>query len=407
MIKRTVDELSSRLDGNLCVELPNGSVYGQGMYRIRIKSWKALRSIIKDPEMGFGESYMKGDVEVKGDLEKFLTACLEYMREKDKGGFKNSILRSAFKHLRLLKLIEGIEVRKHYDLGNDFYKLWLDSSMTYSCAFFSRREMSLEEAQAEKRWIIYQKLQLKDGDRLLDIGCGWGSLILEAAKLYNIKAVGISLSRNQYNYVKSKIDEEKIKDRVSVYIMHYEDLPDLGEKWNKVVSVGMFEHVGKGRHRKFFQVVSRVMEDGGIFLLHTIGKMLPEKQSRWIRKYIFPGGYIPALTEILETSSDLRFNLIDIDDWRIHYYLTLREWRRRFYERAEDVKDLYGERFFRMWELYLVASAVSFLTGSNHLFQVLFSKGVVNDYPVIMRRFLASPFSDTKLSDFQGLQAPF
>ncbi|MFN3813238.1 MAG: class I SAM-dependent methyltransferase [Aquificaceae bacterium] len=405
MIKRTLAELSRKLNGNFCFELPNGSVIGQGSYKVRIKSWKALRSAIKDPEMGFGESYTKGDIQVEGDLERFIAACFEHL--KDKGDFKNSVLRPVFKHLGLLKFIEGIKVRRHYDLGNGFYKLWLDSSMTYSCAFFSKKDMSLEEAQAEKRWVIYQKLQLRDDDRLLDIGCGWGSLIIEAAKLYNIKAVGISLSKNQYEYTKSKIEEEGIKDRVRVYLMHYEDLPNLGQKWNKVVSVGMFEHVGKGRHRRFFQIISRIMEDGGIFLLHTIGKVLPEKQSRWIRKYIFPGGYIPALTEILETSGGLGFNLIDIDNWRVHYYLTLREWRKRFYERAEDVKALYGERFFRMWELYLVASAVSFITGSNHLFQVLFSKGVVNYYPVMMRKFLASPFADAKLLDLQGLQAPF
>ncbi|ADO45234.1 Cyclopropane-fatty-acyl-phospholipid synthase [Hydrogenobacter thermophilus TK-6] len=393
MIASIVEEVSKRLDGGLCVELPDGKVLGAGKCKVRIKDKDVIKKVLKDPEMGFGEAYIKGGIEVDGDLESFLVACTCYLREKDEDkSFRNSWGRMLLKYLGLLKFLEGKEVRRHYDLGNDFYQLWLDSSMTYSCAFFSNKDQSLEEAQAEKRSIIYEKLQLTDGDSLLDIGCGWGSIILEAPKLYNIEATGITLSKNQYEYVKSRIESEGLKDRVRVYLMHYEDLPKLDKKFNKVVSVGMFEHVGKGRHRKFFRVVEKVIHEGGLFLLHTIGKVLPESQSRWIRKYIFPGGYIPALTEILEASKGLGFNLIDIDDWRLHYYRTLREWRKRFYQHTRDVVQKHGEEFFRMWELYLVSSAVSFLTGSNHLFQILFSKGVLNNYPIMKRQFIVNNF---------------
>ncbi|QWK19788.1 MAG: class I SAM-dependent methyltransferase [Hydrogenobacter thermophilus] len=393
MIASVVEEVSKRLEGGLCVELPDGKVLGDGKCKVRIKDKDVIKSILKDPEMGFGEAYMKGSIEIEGDLESFLVACMGYLREKDEDkSFRNSWGRMLLKYLGLLKFLEGKEVRRHYDLGNDFYQLWLDSSMTYSCAFFSNKDQSLEEAQAEKRSIIYEKLQLTDGDSLLDIGCGWGSIILEAPKLYNIEATGITVSKNQYEYVKSRIESDGLKDRVRVYLMHYEDLPKLGKKFNKVVSVGMFEHVGKGRHRKFLRVVERVIQEGGLFLLHTIGKVLPESQSRWIRKYIFPGGYIPALTEILEASKGLGFNLIDIDDWRLHYYRTLREWRKRFYQHAREVVQKHGEEFFRMWELYLVSSAVSFLTGSNHLFQILFSKGVLNNYPIMKRQFIVKNF---------------
>jgi len=389
MIEELVNDVSKRLEGGLSVELPDGKVIGEGTCKVKVKSYKVIGEVLKDPEMGFGEAYVRGDIEVSGDLESFLVGCLTYMNEKEKErGFKNSLLRIILRHLGVLRFLESKEVRKHYDLGNEFYRLWLDRSMTYSCAFFSKKESSLEEAQEEKRGIIYEKLRLKDGDKLLDIGCGWGSIILEAPKLYNVEAVGITVSKNQYDYVLSKIEEEGLKGRVRVYLMHYEELPKLGESFNKVVSVGMFEHVGKGRHRKFFEVVDKVMDEKGLFLLHTIGKILPGSQSRWIRKYIFPGGYIPALTEILESTKGLNFNLIDVDDWRIHYYYTLREWRRRFHHHKEWVIKTYGDNFFRMWDLYLVSSAVSFLTASNHLFQVLFSKGVVNDYPVIKRVFL-------------------
>jgi cyclopropane-fatty-acyl-phospholipid synthase len=387
MIEDLVKDLAKFVEDGLSVELYDGRVIGEGKCKVVVKDPKVIRDIIRDPEMGFGEHYMKGNIQIIGDLEKFLRGCTKYLKD---GGEKLRFmpLRSLLKVLGLLKFVEKKEVQRHYDLGNDFYSLWLDSSMTYSCAFFKSPDCTLEEAQEEKRRIIYEKLQLSEGDRLLDIGCGWGSIILESAKLYPITAVGITLSKNQYEYVKERIKQEGLEGRVEVYLMHYEDLPKLGVKFNKVVSVGMFEHVGKGRHRKFFEVVSKIMEDGGLFLLHTIGKVHPSSQSRWIRRYIFPGGYLPSIEEVLKAIRHLDFNLIDIDDWRLHYYFTLKEWLRRFYSVGDYVKEKYGEEFFRMWELYLVASAVSFYNGSNHLFQFLFSKGVVNNYPVMKRSFL-------------------
>jgi cyclopropane-fatty-acyl-phospholipid synthase (EC 2.1.1.79) len=398
MLESLIQEIGKRLEEGLCVELPDGRVLGSGNCKVKVKDKNVILNILKDPEMGFGEAYMKGAIEIDGDIERFLVACFNYLEEnKQEKNFRNSLFRNILKYTGLLKFTEEKEVRSHYDLGNDFYKLWLDDSMTYSCAFFTDAHQSLEMAQKEKRKIIYEKLQLTDGDKLLDIGCGWGAIILEASKLYNIEAVGITVSKNQYDYVKSKIENNGLSSRTRVYLMHYEDLPRLGEKFNKIVSVGMFEHVGKGRHKDFFKIVHNTIEEKGLFLLHTIGKVLPESQSRWIRKYIFPGGYLPALTEIIESTKGLEFNLIDIDDWRLHYYKTLQEWRKRFYKHAEEIVKKNGDEFFRMWDLYLISSAVSFLTGSNHLFQILFSKGVLNEYPVIKRQFL-SPITINKLS---------
>lgn len=229
---------------------------------------------------------------------------------------------------------------------------------------------------------------LEEGDKLLDIGCGWGSIILESAKEFKLKkVVGITLSKNQYLYVKEKIREEGLEDVVEVYLMHYKDLKGLGEKFNKVVSVGMFEHVGRTNFIKFFKTVKEVMEEGGLFLLHTIGKLLPEKPSKFIRTYIFPGGYIPSLVEILYSAFPLGFTLIDIDNWRMHYYKTLKAWLKNFYKNRDWVVERYGEEFFRMWELYLVGSAVSFYCASNYLFQVLMAKGLKNDYPTITYNF--------------------
>jgi cyclopropane-fatty-acyl-phospholipid synthase (EC 2.1.1.79) len=386
MVEGLIKDLSSRVKGGLSVEFYDGRVIGEGKCRVVIKDPKVLKDILRDPEMGFGEHYIKGNIEVRGNLEDLLCGCLNYFSEKGKR-LEFNLLKFILKLFNLLKFIETREVQRHYDLGNDFYSLWLDESLTYSCAFFKSNDSTLEEAQQEKRKIIYEKLQLKEGDRLLDIGCGWGSIILEAARLYDVDTVGITVSKQQYDYVKKKIKEYNLEQKVKVFLLHYEDLPKLGLKFNKIVSVGMFEHVGKGRHRKFFEVVSSILEEGGLFLLHTIGKVHPSTQSRWIRKYIFPGGYLPSIEEVLRATKGLDFNLIDLDNWRIHYYFTLKEWLRRFYRVSDYVIEKYGKDFYRMWELYLTASAVSFYIGSNHLFQFLFSKGVINDYPVMRRVF--------------------
>ncbi len=393
ILKKVLKDINTKSDESIGVRFPDGRDVPEGPvdHRIVFRSWEAYRRTLKDPEMGFGEGYMRGEIEIEGDLEKVLIAGSRYINEIErKRNFSTLFFRIVNSFGFVNKLKEKENIKHHYDLGNDFYKLWLDSSMTYSCAFFSSPDMSIDEAQREKRRIIYEKLQLQSGDRLLDIGCGWGSIILESAELFNIKCIGITLSENQYEYVKEKIRERGLEDKVNVYLMHYADLPRLGLKFNKVVSVGMFEHVGREHLRIFFKVVESVLEDGGVFLLHTIGKVHPGKQSRWIRKYIFPGGYLPSIPEILHAFECLNFCLIDLDDWRLHYYRTLKEWRKRFWEKVDIVRGMYGEEFVRMWDLYLISSAVSFYTGSNHLFQFLLSKGAKNDYPVIKRNFLRS-----------------
>lgn len=388
VVGKILGEINSRGEESIGIELPDGKRIPETdvNHRVIFKSWDVFNRTLRDLEMGFGEGYMRGEIEVDGDLEKLLIAGSRYINDMEKKrGF--SVL--FFKFLNGISMInrlkEAENVKHHYDLGNDFYKLWLDESMTYSCAFFPSKDTTLEEAQREKRRIIYEKLLLQDGDRLLDIGCGWGSIILESAELYDIKCVGITLSENQYEHVKEEIKRRGLEDRVEVYLMHYADLPDLGRRFNKIVSVGMFEHVGREHYRTFFKTVEKVMEHGGLFLLHTIGKVHPGPQSRWIRKYIFPGGYLPGIPEVLCAFEGTDFNLIDIDDWRLHYYRTLKEWRRRFWENVDRIREMYGEEFIRMWDLYLVSAAVSFYTGSNHLFQYLFSKGVKNDYPVMRR----------------------
>ena len=392
-LKSILDEVNSLSEESIGVRLPDGTEIPQEpvSHRVVFRSWKALERVFKDPEMGFGEGYVRKDIEIEGDLEKVLVAGNRYINKLEGvKGFSGLIFKFVNRVSLINRLREKENVSRHYDLGDEFYRLWLDESMTYSCAFFSERNMTLESAQREKRRIIYEKLQLRDGDRLLDVGCGWGSILLEVSQLYDIKAVGITLSENQFKHIKEEIYRKGLGDRVEVYLTHYADLPKLGMKFNKVVSVGMFEHVGREHYRHFFNTVNRVMEEGGLFLLHTIGKVHPSVQSRWIRRYIFPGGYLPSIPEVVCAFEGSDFCLIDIDDWRPHYYRTLKEWRKRFWKNIRLMWERYGEEFVRMWDLYLVSSAVSFYTGSNHLFQFLLSKGVKNDYPVIRRELLST-----------------
>ncbi len=391
LLEKVLEDINSLGEEKIAVKLPDGRVIPRegGQHTVVFKTWDSLSKTLKDLEMGFGEGYMEGDIEVEGDLEKVLIAGSRYInRLEGSRNFSVFFFKVANTLSFVNKLKEKKNVQHHYDLGDDFYKLWLDESMTYSCAFFKTPDMSLEEAQREKRKIIYEKLLLEEGKSLLDIGCGWGSIILEAAELFDIECVGITLSENQFRHVREEIEKRGLKGKVEVYLMHYADLPKLGRKFDRVVSVGMFEHVGREHYRAFFKTVNSVMEEGGLFLLHTIGKVHPGAQSRWIRKYIFPGGYLPGIPEVLCAFEGMDFCLIDIDDWRPHYYRTLKEWRKRFWENIDHIREMYGEKFIRMWDLYLVSSAVSFYTGSNHLFQFLMSKGVRNDYPVMRRTLI-------------------
>ena len=388
LVRRTVDDINNHFgDKVIGVKTPDGKVYPEGAKNyIVVKNPSFVKRFFKNPEMAFGEGYTEGDIEIEGDLEEVLTYGLSYLRSKEKKHLPLWKFVKFLSHLNVEKDRENI--KHHYDVGNEFYRLWLDESLTYSCAFFPSKDCSLEEAQRKKREISLKKLLLNENDTLLDIGCGWGSVLFDAVEKFGVKkAVGITLSEEQYNHIKEEIRKRNLEGRVEVHLLHYKDLPKLGHTFSKVISIGMFEHVGVENYKTFFETVFRVMEDKGLFLLHTIGKIHPEKPSEWIRKYIFPGGYLPALEEIFKAIEGLDFTLIDLDNWRLHYYRTLKEWLRRFEENRNWVIENLGDTFYRMWKFYLTASAVSFKIAANYVFQILFSKGVFNKYPVLEHQF--------------------
>ena len=274
-------------------------------------------------------------------------------------------------------------MRSHYDIGNDFYKLWLDETMSYSCGYFKHEDDTLYQAQVNKVDYILEKLYLKEGMTLLDIGCGWGFLLIEAAKKYKVYGTGITLSEEQYKECQKRIKEEGLEDYVKVELMDYRDLPKLGEQFDRVVSVGMVEHVGRDNYNLFLECSNKVMKKGGLFLLHFISALKEHPGDAWIKKYIFPGGVVPSLREMVTAMAEYDFHTMDVENLRLHYNRTLRCWRKNYLEHLDEVKKMFDERFIRMWDLYLAACAATFHNGIIDIHQILMTKGINNDLPMV------------------------
>lgn len=334
------------------------------------------KAILEDSSLAFGEAYMNGDIDFQGNIQKIIESIY-----KNKQSFLNE-----HKFLNKLLKLKGTSMKKqkedisyHYDLGNDFYSLWLDKTMTYSCAYFKNEEYSLEEAQESKLEYILKKLNLKEGQRLLDIGCGWGALIIKAAKEYKVQATGITLSREQYEKATRRIKDENLEDLVEVRLMDYRDLAKLKIKFDRIVSVGMLEHVGHANIPVYIDTIGDVLKDEGVMLLHSITGLNESDTNEWIKKYIFPGGYIPSVREIVSLLPEKDFHLVDVESLRLHYCKTLEHWAANFEENISKVKEKFDEKFIRMWRLYLNSCAASFHYGVVDIHQFLFTKGLNNE----------------------------
>lgn len=333
------------------------------------------KDLITSTSLALGEAYMRGDIELDRDLYEVLDLFMGEMSKftTDKPSLKKLI------HTSKSMKNQKKEVTSHYDIGNDFYSLWLDETMSYSCGYFKNDTDSLYQAQINKVNHILEKLQLKEGMTLLDIGCGWGFLLKQAAKLYGVKGTGITLSEEQYKKFASEIEKEGLQDLLSVRLMDYRELKNSGLQFDRAVSVGMLEHVGRGNYELFIENVNAVLKPQGLFLLHYISGMKENDGDAWIKKYIFPGGTIPSLREIIKILPDLRFYTLDVESLRRHYTKTLLCWRNNFMNKKEEILKLQGEEFTRMWELYLASCAATFNHGNIDLHQILMSKGVNNE----------------------------
>ncbi len=354
---------------------------GRPRVSLRIKAEIGARRLIGDGFLGFGEAYMQGDLDVEGDMQELLRLGFAINLDRAQPSFWKK-LRLLPAYLKTRNSIHGApqNISRHYDLGEDFYALFLDPSMSYSCAYFRSGEDSLEQAQKNKFEHISRKLMLKPGERLLDIGCGWGGMLIYAAGEYGVEGLGLTLSRNQYQHANEKIRSLGLQDRIRVVLEDYRNVTTGA--FDKVVSIGMFEHVGKHYISLFMGKVSSLLKKGGLGLLHTIGKEVYSPADAWIMRYIFPGGYLPNLPEIAHAMGQTGLCTLDVENLRLHYVHTLDHWAANFEKNAGAVRDRFGESFVRMWRLYLNASSAGFKWGENRLYQILFSKGLRNDLPL-------------------------
>ena len=385
--RQLFQELITKEDPGLLIRYWDGSTQRLGgdelEATVHIKQPHVIDEIVKEPSLGFGEAYMRGDIDIDGDLGAILS--IAYRRDlfsRLSLGKKTRFCWLKFSGKHSISHCKR-DVQRHYDKGNEFYRLWLDKEMNYSCAYFEREDQDLETAQKNKNLHILKKLRLKPGHRLLDIGCGWGALIRLAATKFGVEAVGLTLSREQKALGDKRILDEGLGDRCEIRLQDYREVPRREQgTYDRLVSVGMFEHVGREKYKVFFRRAYELLKENGLFLLHTISRLKPQDTDPWICTYIFPGGYIPSIGQVLEAAHDAGFRLVDIEDLRRHYALTLMAWLKRFEAAKGKISEMMGEEFIRMWRLYLVGSRVSFSEGGMYVSQFLFEKGDTGEIPL-------------------------
>lgn len=356
--------------------------YGHGdpRFTLTIHSQETLTALLTRGSLGAGEAYTSGAMEVDGDLQSLIRLGFHpavrnlQIRPRDKAKILSTYLRN---RNSLRKARQNIH--HHYDLGNDFYRLWLDESMTYSCAYWDDGCSGIEAAQQAKYEHICRKLHLSAGERLVDIGCGWGGMLSYAARTYGVEGVGYTLSSEQHEFANERLRAEGLYPRVRVELVDYREAQ--GE-FDKFVSIGMFEHVGKEYYADYFSKVEELLVPGGLGVLHTIGKHADGDTDPWIAKYIFPGGYLPTLGQIGAAMSETELVLNDVENLRLHYARTLDAWAERFEAVADEVRQRFDESFVRMWRFYLHASSAGFKWGDTRVYQVAFTKGLRSDLPL-------------------------
>lgn len=390
-----VDSLFRRI-GSPQVEIAlwDGTVLGdrsapQG--RIVLQTPRALRRLILNPRIGFGEAYMAHELDVQGDLIDVITAinrglsrCTPSRRES-----RWSQWRPWFTHTLHQS---RASVEHHYDIGNDFYRLWLDRQLVYTCAYYPQPHASLDEAQTAKLDYVCRKLRLKPGERVAEAGCGWGALALHMARHYGVTVQAWNLSQEQIAYARQRAVDEGLTERVAFL---NDDYRHITGQFDVFVSIGMLEHVGPRQYAGLGRLMDRVLTPRGRGLIHTIGRNYARVLDPWTLKYIFPGACPPSLRQMMDLFESSGFSVLDVENLRLHYARTCADWLARYEQHIDRVREMYDETFVRMWRLYLAASSAAFVNGDLQLFQVVFHRAADNSLPTT-RADWYSPSTDSR-----------
>ena len=390
---RCSDRLSRRLAGRILraigsppirVVLWDGAEIagsdGPEVARVLIHDRAALLKLVLDPELHFGDGYTEGRIEVEGDFSEFLETVYRAMAAAPQrlGHLRAALVQWINRRRRNTIRGARANIHHHYDIGNDFYRLWLDDEMVYSGAYFPTPDATLEEAQTAKLDYVCRKMWLKPGEHVVEVGGGWGALALHMARHYDVTVKSYNISHRQTVYARERAKAEGLDDRVKFV---EDDYRNISGRFDALVSLGMLEHVGVDHYRDFGAMMDRCLGPSGRGLIQVIGQNRPDWWGWWIERRIFPGAYPPSPRQLSAIFEPWEFSLLDLENLRLHYAKTLRHWLARFEASADVVREMFDERFVRAWRLYLAGSAAAFATGSLQLFQALFARPAVNQLP--------------------------
>ncbi|MDT8376564.1 MAG: cyclopropane-fatty-acyl-phospholipid synthase family protein [Mariprofundaceae bacterium] len=346
--------------------------------RILIHDRKSFLNILLSPNLKFGDSYSAGSIDVEGDFIECLKALIQAVPRKIDMGIIGRI-QQFFPNARSSSLSGSRDnIYRHYDIGNDFYKLWLDDEMVYTCGYYSSDSVTLQGAQLAKMEHVCRKLRLKPGDQVVEAGCGWGALARHMARYYGVKVRAYNISHEQIRYAQERARAEGLDDRIE-YVE--DDYRNITGQYDVFVSVGMLEHVGSKNYITLGKVIDRCMKENGRGLIHSVGRNSQEPIGEWVERRIFPGSYVPTLRQMMDVFEPSSFSILDVENLRLHYARTLSDWLDRFDAVSDEVEKMYDASFVRAWRLYLGGCSASFSSGNLQLFQLLFACQHNNDIP--------------------------